>query len=157
MEASTLSFSSLDFMRALVICSVKARFTVLVWGSLDILCSKLITSERVKLSKSMSLLSKVAVVSSRLTFLKASMFIVVSSSMVEVIASPLIGPMGLGVCWVLKVWVSSTTWIVATVWRVGRLLILSSSSFSLAHLSLILAIILIFLLIYIRIALIGVV
>src|SRR3954465_4610910 len=108
MEASTLSFSSLDLMRSLVICSVKARFSVLVWGSLDILCSKLITSEMVQLSKSMSLLSKVVVVSSRITFLKDSMFVGVSSSMVEVVASPLIGPMGLGVCWVLKVWVSST-------------------------------------------------
>src|SRR3954464_2682252 len=156
MEASTLSFSSLALMRALVICSVKARFSVLVWGSLDILCSKLITFERVKLSKSMSLLLKVVVVSSRLTCLKASMFIGVSSSMVEVIASPLIGPMGLGVCWVLKVWVSSTTWIVATVWCVGRLLILSSSSFSLAHLSLSLSIVLMFSLICNWIALIGV-
>src|SRR3954462_1963790 len=34
MKASTLSFSSLDLMRALVICSVKARLCVLVcvWG-----------------------------------------------------------------------------------------------------------------------------
>src|SRR3954463_9652382 len=156
MKASSLSLSSLALMRALVICSVKARFSVLVWGSLYILCSKIITSERVQLSKSMSLLSKVVVVSSGLTCLKASMFIGVSSSMVEVIASPLIGPMGLGVCWVLKVYVSSITWIVATVWCVGRLLILSSSSFSLAHLSLSLAIILIFSLISIWIALIGV-
>src|ERR1041385_4975351 len=84
------------------------------------------------------------------------MFIGVSSSMVEVIASPLIGPMGLGVCWVLRVWVSSTTWIVAIVWCVGRLLILSYSSFSLAHLSLSLAIILMFSLICNWIALIGV-
>src|SRR3954462_16029054 len=156
MEVSTISFSSLALMRALVICSVKARFNVLVWGSLDILCNKLITSERVPLSKSMSLLSKVVVVSSKLTCLKASMFIGVSSSTVEVIASPLIGPMGLGVCWVLKVWVSSTTWIVATVWCIGRLLILSTSSFSLAHLSLSLAIILMYSLICNCIALIGV-
>src|SRR3954471_23323086 len=84
------------------------------------------------------------------------MFIGVSSSMVEVLASPLIGPMGLGVNWVLIVSVSSTIWIVATVWRVGRLLILPSSSFSLAHLSVSLAIILIFSLICIWIALIGV-
>src|SRR4051812_47349588 len=112
-------------------------------GSLDILCSKLITSERVQLSKSISLLSKVVVVSSRLNCLKPSMFIGVFSSMVEVLASPLIGPMGLGVCWVLIVWVSSTIWIVATMWCVGRLLILSSYSFSLDHLSLSLAIILI--------------
>src|SRR4051812_36666655 len=104
----------------------------------------------------MSLLSsKVVVVSFRITCLVASIVIGVSSSMVEVIASPLIGPMGLGVCWVLKVWVSSTTWIVATVWCVGRLLILSSSAFSLAHLSLSLAIILIFSLICNWIALIG--
>src|SRR3954466_13921711 len=65
--------------------------------------------------------------------------------------------MGLGVRWVLKVWVSSTTWIVATVWCVGRLLILSSPSFSLAHLSFTLAIILMFSLICNWIALIGVV
>src|SRR3954467_11099972 len=127
MEASILSFSSLALMRALVICSVKARFSVLVWGSLEILCNKLITSERVQLSKSISLLSKVVAVSSSLTCLKTSMFIGVSSSTVEVLASPLIGPMVLGVCWVLIVWVSSTIWIVATVWCVGRLLILSSS------------------------------
>src|ERR1041385_1629078 len=156
MEASTLSFSSLAFIRAFVICSVKARLSVLVWGSLDILCSKIITSERVQLSKSISLLSKVVVVSSRLTCLKPSMFIGVSSSTVEVLASPLIGSMGPGVHWVLIVSVSSTIWIVATMWCVGRLLILSSYSFSLAHISLSLAIILIFLLICNRIALIGV-
>src|SRR3954466_7753178 len=72
------------------------------------------------------------------------------------LASPLIGPTGLGVHWVLIVWVSSTIWIVATVWCVGRLLILSYSSFSLAHLSLSLAIILIFSLIFNWIALIRV-
>src|SRR3954469_14684598 len=37
MEAYNLSFSSLALMRALVICPVKARLSVLVWGSLDIL------------------------------------------------------------------------------------------------------------------------
>src|ERR1041385_4109249 len=155
-EASTLSFSSLTLMRAFVICSVKAKLSVLVWGSLDILCNKLITSERAQLSKSISLLSKVVVVSSRLTCLKPSMSIGVSSSSVEVLASPLIGPTGLGVHWVLIVWVSSTIWIVATMWCVGRLLILSSSSFYLTHLSLSLAIILIFSLICNWIALIGV-
>src|SRR4051794_37428644 len=31
MEASSLSFSSLTLIRALVICSVKARLSVLVW------------------------------------------------------------------------------------------------------------------------------
>src|ERR1044072_5849307 len=56
MEASTLSFSSLTLIRALVICSVKARLSVLVWGSLDILCRKPITSGKVQLSKSRSLL-----------------------------------------------------------------------------------------------------
>src|SRR4051812_30188812 len=76
MEASNLSFSSIALMRALVICSVKAMFSVLVWGSLDILCSKPITSGRVQLSKSRSLLSsKVVVMSFRLTCLKSSMFI----------------------------------------------------------------------------------
>src|SRR3954470_20734567 len=91
MEASTPSFSSLTLIRSLVICSVKARLSVLVWGSLDILC-------RVQLSKSTSLLSiKEVVISFSLTCLKASMFIDVSSSMVEVVASPLIGPVGLGV------------------------------------------------------------
>src|ERR1043165_1536536 len=34
MEASNLSFSSLTLIRALVICSVEARLSVLVWGSL---------------------------------------------------------------------------------------------------------------------------
>src|SRR3954470_18387304 len=101
MEATTLSFSSLDLMRAFVICSVKARLSVLVWGSLDILCNKLITSERVQLSKSISLLSKVVAVSSRLTCLKPYIFIRVCSSTVEVLASPVIGPTGLGVHWVL--------------------------------------------------------
>src|SRR3954462_7110761 len=40
MEASTLSFSSLTLIKALVICSVKARLSVLVWGSLELLCRK---------------------------------------------------------------------------------------------------------------------
>src|SRR4051812_45043728 len=84
------------------------------------------------------------------------MFIGVSSYTVEVLTSPLIGPMGPGVHRVLIVSVSSTIWIVATVWCVGRLLIISSSSFSLAHLSLSLATILIFSLICNWIALIGV-
>src|SRR3954465_4964771 len=71
MEASNLSFSSLDLMSALVICSVNARLSVLVWGSLDILCRKPITSGRVQLSKSRSLVSiKVVVISFRLTFFK---------------------------------------------------------------------------------------
>src|SRR4051812_34535236 len=61
MEASNIRFSSLALMRALVICSVKARLSVLVWGSLDILCRKPITSGREQLSKSMSLLSSKAV------------------------------------------------------------------------------------------------
>src|SRR3954465_9050382 len=147
MEASNLSFSSLALMRALVICSVKARLSVLVWGSLDILCKKVTTSEILQLSKSRSLLSsKVIVMSFRLTRSVVSMFI----------ASPLIGPMGPGARWVLRVWVSSTTLIVATVWWVGRLLILSSSSLSLAHLSLSLASILMFSLICTWIAFIGV-
>src|ERR1041385_685057 len=119
MEASTLSFSSLALMRAFVIYSVKERLSVVVWGSLDILCNKLITSERVQLSKSISLLSMVVVVSSRLTCLKPSMFVGVPLSTVEVLTSPLIGPMGLGVHWVLIVWVSSSIWIVTTVWCVG--------------------------------------
>src|ERR1041384_1795031 len=98
MEASNLSFSSLTLIRALVICSVKARFSVLVWGSLDILCKKLITSDKVQLSKSRSLLSrKEVVISFKITCLKASKFMAVSCSMVEGVASPLIGPMGLGV------------------------------------------------------------
>src|SRR3954447_8748212 len=96
MEASSLSFSSLTLIRALVICSVKARLSVLVWGSLDILCRKPITSGKVQLSKSKSLLyNKELVISFKLTCLKASME--VSSLMVEAVASPLIGPVGLGV------------------------------------------------------------
>src|SRR3954463_2299839 len=47
MEASNLRFSSLDLTRALVVCSVKAMFSVLVWGSLDILCRKSINSGKV--------------------------------------------------------------------------------------------------------------
>ena len=67
-------------------------------GFSRILCRKPITSGKVQLSKSRSLLSiKEVVISLRLTCLKASMFIEVSSSMVEVVASPLIGPGGLGV------------------------------------------------------------
>src|SRR3954463_6783781 len=98
MDSSSLRFSSLTLIRALVICSVKARLSVLVWGSLDILCRKPITSGKVQFSKSRSLLSiKEVVISFKLTNLKASMFIEVSSSMVEVVASPLIGPVGLGV------------------------------------------------------------
>src|SRR3954464_4775413 len=100
MEAYTLSFSSLILIRSLVICSVKARLSVLVWGSLYILCRKPIPSGKVQLSKSRSLLSiKEVVISSRLTCLKASME--VSSLMIEVVASPLIGPVGLGVRWML--------------------------------------------------------
>src|SRR3954471_4384038 len=98
MEASSLSLSSLTLIIALVICSVKARLSVLVWGSLDILCRKPITLGKVQLSKSRSLLSiKEVVISLRLTCMKASMFIEVSSSMVEVVASPLTGSGGLGV------------------------------------------------------------
>src|SRR4051794_2139702 len=48
-EASTLSFSSITLIRALVIYSMKARLSVLVWGYLDILCRKPITSGRVQL------------------------------------------------------------------------------------------------------------
>src|ERR1041384_4038567 len=57
----------------------------------------------------------------------------------------------------LRVLRSSTTWIVAMVWCVGRLLILYSSTFSLAHLSLSLANILMFSLICTWIEFIGVV
>src|SRR3954465_7900054 len=63
MEASTLRFSSLTLIRALVICAVKARLSVLVWGSLDISCRKPITLGKVQLSKSRSLLSKEVVIS----------------------------------------------------------------------------------------------
>src|SRR4051812_39742521 len=96
MEASSLRFSSLTLIRALLICSVKARLSVLVWGYLDILCRKPITSGKVQFSKSRSLLSiKEVVISFMLTCSKASMFIEVASSRVEVVASPLIGPGGL--------------------------------------------------------------
>src|SRR3954471_4352803 len=69
MEAYTLSFSSLTLVRALVICSVKARLSVLVWGSLDILCRKPITSGKVQLSKSRSLLYIKEVVISSSSFI----------------------------------------------------------------------------------------
>src|ERR1044072_9354419 len=98
MEASSLSFASLTLIRALVRCSVKTRLSVLVWAPLDILCRKPITFGKVQLSKSKSLPSiKEVVISFKLTSLKASMFIEVSSSRVEGVASPLIGPVGLGV------------------------------------------------------------
>src|SRR3954462_11620625 len=98
MEAYSLRFSSLTLIRALVICSMKARLSVIVWESLDILCRKPITSGKVQLSNSRSLLSiKEVVISFRLTCFKAYMFIEVASSMVEVVASPFIGPCGLGV------------------------------------------------------------
>src|ERR1043165_3705724 len=97
-EASSIGFSSLTLIRAFVICSMKARLSVLVWGSVYILCRKPITSGKMQLSKSRSLLSiKEVVISFKLTCLKASMFIEVSSSKVQVVASPLIGPVGLGV------------------------------------------------------------
>src|SRR4051812_8710612 len=73
MGDSTLSFSSPTLNRALVICFVTTRLSVLVWGSLDILCRKLVTSGRVQLPKSRLLLSiKAGVISLRLTCLKAS-------------------------------------------------------------------------------------
>src|ERR1043165_7716176 len=46
MEASSLRFSSLTLIRALVICFVKTRLSVLVWGSLDILPSQSISPDR---------------------------------------------------------------------------------------------------------------
>ena len=130
-------------------------FIVLVWGSLAILCRKPITSGRVQLSKSSSLsLSKVVVISYSHTCLGVSKFIGVSCSRVEVLASPLMGPL---MWWVLKVFRSSTTCMVEIVVCVGRLLILPSSSFYLAHLSLSLANILIFSLIFTWMTFIGVV
>ena len=66
-------------------------------GSLDILCRKPITSGKVQLSKSRPLLSiSEVVISFKLTCLKDSRFIEVSSSRVDGVASPLIGPVGLG-------------------------------------------------------------
>src|SRR3954467_13477098 len=68
------------------------------------------------------------------------------------------GPLGgLGMLWVLKVLRSSTTCKVASVVCLGRLLALSSSSFSLAHIFLSLPNILMFSLIFTWIAFIGVV
>src|SRR3954471_9900414 len=40
-ETSSLSFSSLTLIRALVICLVKAILSELVWGSLAIFCKKI--------------------------------------------------------------------------------------------------------------------
>src|SRR3954466_4138106 len=80
MEASSLRFSSLTLIRALVICSVKARLSVLVWGSLDILCRKPITSGKVQLSKSRSLLSIKEVVISSYSFILLSLMRVLTSS-----------------------------------------------------------------------------
>src|SRR3954469_21731253 len=81
-EASSLSFSSLTLIRALVICSVKARLSVLVWESLDILCRKPITSGKVQLSKSRSLLSIKEVVMSSSSFILLSVMRVLTSSQV---------------------------------------------------------------------------
>src|SRR6187399_451845 len=64
-EASTRSFSSLALIRALVTCSVKARLSVLVWGSLAIPCRKVTTSQILQLSKSiLSLVGRIVVSSS---------------------------------------------------------------------------------------------
>src|SRR3954466_6801612 len=81
MEPSSLSLSSLALIRALVICSVKAMLSELVWGSLAILCRKVITSERLQLSKSISLLLIKVVVSSY-TFDLLSIIRVLTSSQV---------------------------------------------------------------------------
>src|SRR3954463_8764518 len=96
-ETSSFSFSSLDLIRALVICSVKAMLSELVWGSLAILCKNLMTSERLQLSKSSSLpLIKVVVMSSNLIFsLVVSKFKGPSCPKVEVLELPLIGSLGL--------------------------------------------------------------
>ena len=146
-ETSIQSFSSLALIRALVICLVKAILSELVWGSLAIFCENLITSERLQLSKSSSLpLIKGEVLLYKLIlYLITSKLKELSCPKVEVSALPLIGPLvGLWVSWVLKVFKSSTTCIVASVVCVGRLLTLSSSSFSLHYLSLSLASILMF-------------
>src|SRR3954463_7264710 len=82
MEASSLSFSSLTLIKALVICSVKARLSVLVWGSLDILCRKPITLGQVQLSKSRSLLSIREVVISSSSFILLLVMRVLTSSQV---------------------------------------------------------------------------
>src|SRR3954470_18626081 len=82
MEASSLRFSSLTLIRALVICSVKARLSVLVWGSLDNLCRKPITSDKVQLSNSRSLLSIKEEVISSSTFILLSVIRVLNSSQV---------------------------------------------------------------------------
>src|ERR1044072_5125059 len=82
MEASILSLSSLTLIRVLVICSVKARLSVLVWGSLDILCRKPITSGKVQLSKSKSQLSIKEVVISSSSFILLSVMRVLTSSQV---------------------------------------------------------------------------
>src|SRR3954471_18231223 len=94
-ETSILSFSSLALIRALVICSVKAMLSELVWGSLAILCKNLMTSERLQLSKSSSLtLIKVVAISPKLIFsLEVSKFKGPSCPEVEVLGSPLIGPL----------------------------------------------------------------
>src|SRR4051812_18354215 len=95
-EVSTLIFSSLALIRALVICSVKAMLSVLVWGSLAILCKKVITSEILQLLKSRSLpFIKVVVMSSKLILLVVSKFMGPSCPKVDVLTSPLIGPLGL--------------------------------------------------------------
>ena len=102
-------------------------------------------------------LIKVVVMSYKLILLVVSKLMGPSCPKVEVLASQLIGPLGLGMCWVLKVLRSSTTCIVETLVCVGRILILSSYYFYLAHLSLSLASILMFSFICTWITFIGVV
>src|SRR4051812_45047005 len=56
-EALCLNFSSLIFMRAFVICSVKATFIALSLGLLESFCKRIITLEILQPSRSKSILS----------------------------------------------------------------------------------------------------
>ena len=79
-----------------MICSVKAMLSELVWGSLAILCKNLMTSERLQLSKSRSLpLIKGGVLLSKFVLsLTTSKLKELSCPKVEVLASPLMRPLG---------------------------------------------------------------
>ena len=62
-EASCFNFFSLIFIRALVMCSVKAKFWELVWGLSASFCKNLITSELLQSSKSIIIKGKRKIVS----------------------------------------------------------------------------------------------
>src|SRR5215213_640156 len=145
-EVSSFSFSSLPFMRAFVICFVKAKFTALALGLLASFCKNFITSEMWQSSKSKSLQSKAMGLSSpRLEKISAVLSQAVSAVLavsgnfarfalgVETLPTPIILPLivgGAATCGALALLV------VVIVQTLATLLSLASFSFSsLSHLA----------------------